>query len=81
MNDLGAIYQIIVTEIIFETVQKLVWGEVTKPHKKCLEPWDRTLQDIRSKKSLISSLPVLFAGDFRQILSVILKGNDRYSHT
>lgn len=43
-------------------------------HKRAFEALDRTLKDIRKKYSLMSGIPELLFGDFRQILTVILKG-------
>ena len=59
---------------LFKQCKLLVWDEVTMSHIKSLEALDRTLQDIRSNKSLMGGLTVLLAGDFRQTLPVISKG-------
>lgn len=52
----------------------IVWDESTMAHKKAMEALNRTLQDIRSNKSLMGGLTVLLAGDFRQTLPVVPRG-------
>jgi len=49
----------------------IIWDECTMAHKRSLEALDRTLQDIRSNKSLMGGVVVVLAGDFRQTLPVI----------
>ena len=43
-------------------------------HKGGIEALDRTLQDIRSNKNLMSGVTLLMAGDFKQTLPVVPRG-------
>lgn len=52
----------------------LVWDECTMPHKRAVEALNRTMQDIKSNRSIMGGMVVLLAGDFRQILPVIARG-------
>ncbi|XP_046666446.1 uncharacterized protein LOC124358198 [Homalodisca vitripennis] len=44
-------------------------------HNRAIEALYRTLQDIRSNRKLMSGVTLLMAGDFRQTLPVVLRGN------
>nr|XP_053602892.1 uncharacterized protein LOC128670900 [Plodia interpunctella] len=52
----------------------LVWDECTMSHKRAVEALNRTMQDIKSNRSIMGGMIVLLAGDFRQILPVITRG-------
>ena len=53
----------------------IIWDEVPMQHRFCFEAVDRTLQDITKSSELFGGIPILFGGDFQQILPVIRKGN------
>ena len=44
-------------------------------HRYCAEAVDRTLQDICDNTSLFGGITVVFGGDFRQILPVVVRGS------
>ena len=41
------------------------------PHKKTIEAFNRTLQDLHDSTDIMGGMVVLLAGDFRQTLPVI----------
>ena len=43
-------------------------------HRAHVEALDRTLRDIRSSNKIMGGITVMFAGDFRQMLPVIVRG-------
>ena len=43
-------------------------------HKGAFEALDKTLQDIRNNNQLMGGVSVVLLGDFRQALSVIVRG-------
>ncbi|GBP66887.1 ATP-dependent DNA helicase pif1 [Eumeta japonica] len=51
----------------------VVWDKCTMANEKSIEAVNRTMQDIRSNKTLFGGVIFLFAGDFRQILPVVIK--------
>jgi ATP-dependent DNA helicase PIF1 len=53
----------------------IIWDEVPMQHKHAPECVDRTLQDIRHNNSPFGGIPVVFGGDFQQILPVVEKGS------
>ncbi|XP_025409936.1 uncharacterized protein LOC112683234 [Sipha flava] len=52
----------------------IVWDEASMTHKSSVEALDRTLRDLRNKNTLMGGCTVLFSGDFRQILPVVVRG-------
>ncbi|XP_044591486.1 uncharacterized protein LOC123269716 [Cotesia glomerata] len=52
----------------------IVWDECTMAHKKGVEAFNQTLQDIRENNRLMGGLTILLAGDFRQTLPVVPRG-------
>ena len=46
-------------------------------HKYCFEAVNRTLNDIRQqdKSAFFGNIPIIFRGDFAQILPVVRRGN------
>jgi ATP-dependent DNA helicase PIF1 len=56
-------------------VSLIIWDEVSMQHRHCSETANRSLQDIRNDlQTLFGGIMVVFGGDFRQILPVVLKG-------
>lgn len=53
----------------------LIWDEAPMLHRHNHEAVDRTLRDIRNCQRLFGGLSVVFGGDFKQILPVIVKGS------
>ncbi|VDN03621.1 unnamed protein product, partial [Onchocerca ochengi] len=51
----------------------IVWDKCTMAHKKSIEALDRSLQDLRGNIKPFGNALILFAGDFRQTLPVILR--------
>ena len=52
-------------------VSAIIFDECTMPHSSVFEAIDRTLQDIKGCKTEFGGIPVLFCGDYRQILPVV----------
>ena len=52
----------------------LVWHESAMHHKKVIEAFNRTLQDLRDSTDIMVGMVVLLAGDFQQTLPVIQSG-------
>ena len=53
----------------------IIWDEVPMQNRFDPETVDRTLRDIRNLDKPFGGITVIFGGDFRQILPVILKGS------
>jgi len=53
----------------------VIWDEAPMQHRHIHEAVNRTFQDIRGSDALFGGLPVVFGGDFQQILPVIEKGS------
>lgn len=53
----------------------IIWDEVPMQHRYCAETVDRSLRDIRNDERLFGGITVVFGGDFRQILPVIVRGS------
>ncbi len=53
----------------------LVVDEVTMGHRHVYECVDRTLKDMRGNEQPFGGLTVLFSGDWKQILPVVVKGS------
>ncbi|KAH1147779.1 hypothetical protein GYH30_042763 [Glycine max] len=64
----------------------IIWDEAPMAHKFCFEALDQSLRDVITNKSnsnqIFGGQVIIFSGDFRQILPVILRGsheNDGYA--
>jgi hypothetical protein len=53
----------------------VIWDEAPMQHRHIHEATDRTFQDIRESNLPFGGLSVVFGGDFKQILPVIVKGS------
>lgn len=54
----------------------IIWDEAPMTHRYCYDAVDRTLRDIREKPDVpFGGIPVVFGGDFAQILPVVPGGN------
>ena len=55
----------------------IIWDEVPMQHKYCFDAVNRTLNDIRQQdeNALFGNIPIIFGGDFAQILPVVRRGN------
>lgn len=53
----------------------IIWDECTMSHKKSLEAVDELLRDLTGRNELMGGIVVVLAGDFRQTLPVIVRGN------
>lgn len=51
----------------------IVWDECTMANKLSVEALDRTLRDIRESNNTMGGVTVLFSGDFRQTLPVVVR--------
>jgi hypothetical protein len=60
-------------ELIQQAVA-IIRDEAPMQHKHCMEAVDRTCRDLRNSNEHFGGLTVVFGGDFRQILPVIIKG-------
>ncbi|XP_048514974.1 LOW QUALITY PROTEIN: ATP-dependent DNA helicase pif1-like [Athalia rosae] len=61
-------------EKVLQDVSLIIWDECTMIHRAHVEALDRTLRDIRSCDKIMGGITVMFAGDFRQTLPVIVRG-------
>ena len=53
----------------------VIWDEAPMQHRHIHEAVDRTFQDIRRSDKPFGGLTIVFGGDFKQILPVIVKGS------
>jgi hypothetical protein len=53
----------------------VIWDEAPMQHRHIMEAVDRSFKDLRNSDRPFGGLPVVFGGDFQQILPVILKGS------
>lgn len=66
---------------LMEKTDLIVWDEAPMTNKYCFESLDKTLRDILSNEDTIGGIPpfggvpIVFGGDFRQILPVVTGGN------
>ncbi|KAJ9064415.1 hypothetical protein DSO57_1039677 [Entomophthora muscae] len=49
----------------------LIWDEALMQHKNVVLAVERTLRDVCNNKALFGGIPVVFGGDFKQMLQVI----------
>lgn len=59
---------------VLQDIILIIWDECTMIHKAHVEALDRTLRDIRNCDKIIDGISVMFAGNFRQTLPVIVRG-------
>nr|XP_027083463.1 ATP-dependent DNA helicase PIF1-like [Coffea arabica] len=59
---------------LIKDAKLIIWDEATMAERKAIERFDQLLQDIMSNKEVFGGKTVIFGGDFRQTLSVIVKG-------
>ena len=53
----------------------IIWDKVPMQHKHCFDAVHRTLCDILDEeKHIFGGIPIIFGGDFAQILPVVMKG-------
>ena len=53
----------------------MIWSETLIQHHHIHEAVDQTFQDIQCSDKPFEGLLIVFGGDFKQILSVIVKGS------
>jgi hypothetical protein len=53
----------------------VIWDEAPMQHRHIMEAVDRSFKDVRGSDRPFGGLPIVFGGDFQQILPVILKGS------
>ncbi|GBP02221.1 hypothetical protein EVAR_87047_1 [Eumeta japonica] len=58
---------------VLQDVSLIIWDECTMIHRAHVEALDRTLRDIRNCDKIMGGITVMFAGDFRQTLPVIVR--------
>lgn len=56
---------------VLQQASIILMDECTMIHKKNLEAFDRTMQDLRNNRQIFGGALVLLSGDFRQILPVV----------
>lgn len=61
--------------VLLRNTAVVIWDEVPMQHRHCFEAVDRTLRDVLDTDKLFGGLPMLFGGDFAQILPVVRKGS------
>jgi hypothetical protein len=60
---------------LIKAADLVIWDEAPMQSRHIHEAVDRTFQDVRSSDRPFGGLCVVFGGDFKQILPVIIKGN------
>ena len=60
---------------LIRSTDLVIWDEAPMQHRHIHEAVDRTFQDIRHSDKPFGGLPIVFGGDFKQILPVIVKGS------
>ena len=59
---------------LIQQTSAIIVDEAPMLHKSCFEALDRTLKDIKGNDKLFGGIPILIAGDFRQIPPVVRGG-------
>ncbi|XP_057456739.1 uncharacterized protein LOC130747739 isoform X2 [Lotus japonicus] len=66
---------------LLKVAKLIIWDEAPMSHKFCFEALDKSLRDIMNCSNNVNApfagKVIVFGGDFRQILPVIPKGNER----
>ena len=57
-------------KLFLKSIEGFIWDEVSMAHKWAVDAVDRMLQDIHNCKAPFGGVPMLFVGDFRQLLPV-----------
>lgn len=60
---------------LLKATSLIIWDEAPMTHRYAFEALDRTLQDIMQNTRVFGGKVMLFGGDFRQVLPVVLKGS------
>ena len=60
---------------LIKEVELIIWDEAPMMSKHCFETLDRTMRDILKCDKVFGGKVIVFGGDFRQILPVIVGGN------
>ena len=60
---------------VLKQTSLIIWNEVFMQNKHCFAAVYRTLSDLLENQNLFEGIPVVFGGDFVQILPVVKHGN------
>jgi hypothetical protein len=60
---------------LIRSTDLVIWDEAPMQHRHIHEAVDRTFQDIRHSDKPFGGLTIVFGGDFKQILPVVVKGS------
>ena len=62
-----------------KVVSAIIFDECTVPHSSVFEAIDRTFRDLRDCQTEFGRIPVLFCGDYRQILLLKMQDGHKLS--
>ena len=62
------------TGLLLNQCRLIVWDECTMSHKGGIQAVNNLMKDIKNNSHIMGGIPILFSGDFRQILPVIPNG-------
>jgi ATP-dependent DNA helicase PIF1 len=60
---------------LLRSTSLIIWDEAVMVHRHSVEAVDRTLRDLTGCPSSFGGIPIVFGGDFRQILPVVPHGS------
>src|SRR6201999_3091009 len=60
---------------LIRSTDLIIWDKAPMQHRHLHEAVDRSFQDICSDNRLFGGIPIVFGGDFQQILPVIERGS------
>jgi len=60
---------------LFRITDLIIWDEAPMQHRYIHECVNCTFQDVQGNNKLFKGIVVVFGGDFKQILPVIVKGS------
>jgi ATP-dependent exoDNAse (exonuclease V) alpha subunit len=60
---------------LFRATDLIIIDEITMQHRHAVEALDRTLQDILNSSKIFGGISVIFGGDWKQILPIVIKGS------